>query len=377
MTESFGTVVSVYAALIFHHGIGVAITAPTTSVVHFGSEPSVFLAVEGASNSNIKGVAFDAPGVGWKGPRTFRPFVLFDESAHANVSSSSFTGLGWDWHSSYGLTWEAGSTGRLANSTVTGAFIGFYCEHVSGLAVKNNKVLSSHLYGIDPHTNSTHLTISGNTAEHNAAHGIILAQDVTNSVVSSNTSDSNGENGIEMYQNSSYNLVSNNTTVGNRGDGIVLVNGSDNTRLIGNTVEHNRIGILQEASDPMGTISQNHIDNNALSAKGITISPSTNSVDLTDTGLILAPLSAWGWIFKWLLWPLLGLFVASIFLMRRRELAAGWRQAFAERDADVGRHSWKELRDGSKEALAAQVKERDRAYPIGPPTVLPFEGPPS
>ena len=206
----------------------------------------VFLAADHASLS-LSGV--DVHASDSKVPTTFsrpeqtssRPFVLAVGSK-LDITDSTFRYLGRDWNSSYGVSWSKGSTGSVTNSRFEHNFIGVYTNGSPSLLVQHNTFLYNSLYGIDPHSGSTHMSIIDNTSNYNGRHGIIFSDHVTAGIVRGNTTIGNGLNGIMMDEASTGNLITGNTVTGNRSDGIVMANSSNN-RIEANTVTGNRIGV--------------------------------------------------------------------------------------------------------------------------------------
>jgi len=84
------------------------------------------------------------------------------------------------------------------------------------------------LYGVDPHSGSSHLRIEYNTSNFNGRHGIIFSDHVTDSIVRYNVTKGNGLNGIMMDEASTGNTIQHNIIADNDSDGIVLANSNDN-----------------------------------------------------------------------------------------------------------------------------------------------------
>ena len=379
IAETSPGVFRVATALVLRHGIGLDVSAPTTQAIHLVDLPGVFIGIDGASQSVLSGITIDVVDgpAAWGGPLTYRPFLVFDHNAAVQIDHSILVGLGWDWNQSYGVSWMRGATGSLEHSLVTGNFIGVYCQQVSNLSIFDNRVIASHLYGIDPHTSSRNLRIIGNVASGNAAHGIILAKDVTASVIAHNRASRNGEDGIVLDEHSTGNRIISNTSSWNRGDGIAL-NDSPHATIVRNVIAHNRIGIINTRSSPTGPIVNNVIRYNRLALKDLDVNTATNTVDPTDTGLTLSPPPSWSWIITWIAWPLVALLFVWAFVLRRRELARGWKASRGtSSDADLQPpRSWRTIRRGNASGLISASAVYDEGHPI---TVLPpavFLGPP-
>jgi poly(beta-D-mannuronate) C5 epimerase len=266
-----GHTVTLNAAVILQNGSGMRIASPVTTEVVMQAHQGVFLAADHASLS-ISGV--DVHASDSKVPTTFsrpeqtssRPFVLAVGSK-LDITDSAFRYLGRDWNSSYGVSWSKGSTGSLTNSRFEHDFIGVYTNGSPSLLVQHNTFLYNSLYGIDPHSGSTHMSIIDNTSNYNGRHGIIFSDHVTAGIVRGNTTIGNGLNGIMMDEASTGNLITGNTVTGNHSDGIVMANSSNN-RIEGNTVSGNRIGVTLRGSTTGTVLSQNVITDNKLAIQG-------------------------------------------------------------------------------------------------------------
>ena len=368
------------AALILRKQIGLIQTG-SPSTINLEDIPGVFVALDGRGTSLFSNATFRVLGLPkvWPGPKVPRPFVLFDEGANVLVDHCVFQNLGWDSNETHGLTYTRGASGWISHSIVQGTFIGIYTQIVQGVQVVNNVFENSHLYGIDPHTNSTDLLIQGNTVRNNAAHGIIFSVGVIRSKVIGNLSEYNGENGIVMDHNSHGNTLINNRSVYNAGDGIVMTD-SPHTSIAGNTVEHNRIGILSTRSSPVGAFRANTIEYNKQSIKNVPFDQTRNTVSATETGYTLLPLGGYSWIISWLLWPLVALVFLLSVIVRRRELAGTQAVSHAEvllvgQSAKV-RRTRKGLWKHYRAVLQVLVSTWDASHPISVASPVPFAGPP-
>ena len=122
----------------------------------------------------------------------------------------------------------------VVHSTLEDLYRGVYTTKAAGVRIVDNVITHSVEYGIDPHTQSTGLTIDGNRVEASGLHGIILAVDVQRSSVRHNVVVGAGDHGIVLFDNSNSNAVVGNV-VRATFDGIVLMNSSYNM-VAGNVV---------------------------------------------------------------------------------------------------------------------------------------------
>ncbi len=303
---------TLHAALIVEHGVSMTIAAPQTSELVMQVRPGVFLAAWHArlALSGVYVHASDAnvPDSFAKPDRDIgRPFVLAAADSTMIVSDCIFRYLGRDWNSSYGLAWSKGSTGSVSNSIFARDFIGVYSNNAKGLRVEHNKFYHDSLYGVDPHSGSSHLLIEYNTANFNGRHGIIFSDHVTGGIVQYNITRGNTLNGIMMDDSSTGNTIAHNTVTDNKSDGIVMANSSNNV-IRANAVTRNRVGITLRGNSSHTAISGNTVADNEVAAQGTGLSSNTvygNGGDwsashigliwLATLGLLLVLLGAtWG-----------------------------------------------------------------------------------
>jgi poly(beta-D-mannuronate) C5 epimerase len=277
--RSSGTV-TLNCAVLVEHGASMSIAAPVTSGLVLTVRPGVFLAAVQHGTLRITGVSVRASDRDV--PDTFsppsrvagRPFLLASQDSAMVITDSTFSYLGRDWNSSYGLTWSKGSTGSVRNSTFNHDFIGVYTNDSNGLRVTGDKFYYCSLYGIDPHSGSSGLLIEYDTADFNGRHGIILSDHVTGSIIQYDTTEGNGLNGIMMDDASTGNVIRHNVVTGNGSDGVVLANSGDNT-VADNTVSRNRVGITVRGDTTGTNISGNTITGNKMASQGVPLAGNT------------------------------------------------------------------------------------------------------
>ncbi len=254
------------------------IGSPQVSKVSMVNTPSVFIGTQSGA------LTFDTvtiQSIPSGSDTDYQPFVMATDGATMNVVNSKFTGLGWDWNASYGVSWVEGSTGAATGSIFENSFIGAYTSESTGIIFRDDAFRNNALYGLDPHTYSSQLTIDHVLAEGNHAHGIIFSDHVTDSTITNSVSRNNGENGIMMDEFSTNNTVEGNEIIDNIGDGLVTANSTNNT-FVDNTVSGNRIGVRLSSSDGSTTkISGNQITYNGLASENATLDGSNT---VTDNG---------------------------------------------------------------------------------------------
>jgi poly(beta-D-mannuronate) C5 epimerase len=366
------------AALVDQSDAFVAI-APATRAINMPVGADVFMSFSGVSAWFVH-VKVASVGIRtWISPRTPRPFLAFDHDAVAKIEFSVLKNLGFDWTQSYGLSFFGVQSGLITHTLVEGDFIGLYCQAALNLKITNDTMSRNHLYGIDPHTDSSDLTISHNNTSWNAAHGIIFSVHVTHSKVIDNVSSHNGESGIVMDRASNHNLISGNLISMNRGDGIELTRGSGHEQITGNVIDHVRVAFRVDANSGFSTaISGNRIRSVVTYAQGIKLSANSNNFILSENGWHLVSPGRWTWIFKFVLWPLIGVAYFIVLVIRRRELANGWasEQIFEGRDASRVPWSFRRLFAGYRLDVQRQNRNREQRNPIEILDPLPYLGPP-
>jgi poly(beta-D-mannuronate) C5 epimerase len=266
---SSGHVVTARAAVYADAGATLVVSAPAVRTLQFARRPGLFLGAR-RSTLRIDGVEVrpaPAPPATRRLPRT-RPFVAALRGSTMTIRGSSFHDLGYDWNSSYGVTWGRGSRGSVTGSTFSRCYIAVYTDDAHRLLVRRNHLSDNTLYGIDPHSGSSDVVVEGNVSERNGRHGIIFSQGVTRSVIRDNVVRGNHLNGIMLDAGSTRNVVSGNVATGNRGDGIVLANSSHN-RIAGNRVVDNRIGVAARGSSAANVVAGNTIAGNVLAGEGV------------------------------------------------------------------------------------------------------------
>jgi len=274
--EQAGLVVTIASPLIVESGAVMTIGGPEVKTVRLLAGATLGANSGRLSFDGVHVLSWDSAGQPINGPTDKpRPSILAEDNARMVITHSVFSNLGWDWNGSYGVSWLNGATGSATSSTFEDNFIGLYTGHVSGLTFDTDTFLANELYGLDPHSDSTNLTISGDLAEDNTGHGIIFSDGVTDSIVTNCISRHNKENGIMMDADSVDNTIRNNNIYDNAGDGIVLSN-SPNNQVLGNNVSHNRIGIhITHGNATSQTIVQgNGIEWNEIAFQDISINQS-------------------------------------------------------------------------------------------------------
>jgi parallel beta-helix repeat protein len=220
-------------------GTALEFAAPAVRRVRLLDGPEMYISAMGA-RARFDGVVLSSWDPRRGGPAADparpRPFVVYDEGSDLRIARSTFSHLGSDRSSAYGVNWRR-STGEASRSVFHHNFFGAYTYQAHGVVFRANTFRDNAVYGLDPHTGSTRLVVEDNRAFRNRVHGIVFSEDVTDGVIRGNRSYENGDNGIVIDERSDRNTVSGNLVERNGRDGIVLLGSS------GNLVRGNRVGV--------------------------------------------------------------------------------------------------------------------------------------
>ncbi len=155
------------------------------------------------------------------------------------LSGDSISSLGELAPLSYGVSLEAPTAGSLIEDcAIDGGYIGVYLTHAAGVQILRNRVTNSLVYGIDPHTGSSSITIEGNDVQGSGVHGIVLAQGVHGTQVVNNVVSAARDHGIVLFGHADGNVVAGNRVEASF-DGIVVTDSSNN-QISANTLDGNR-----------------------------------------------------------------------------------------------------------------------------------------
>jgi parallel beta-helix repeat protein len=279
------------AGMVQESGTRLEVTGPEVKELRLAFQPYVYISGVGASvlfqNTKVTSWAPSA-GAPAPDPAKSRPFVSYDLGGRMDVIDSEFSYLGTDTSKGYGVSWGVGTTGSSVGSQFHHNLFGSYASGAVGVLFKNNIYRNNARYGLDPHTDSSGLTVVGNEAYGNNTHGIIFSQSVNHSVIEGNRSHDNGSNGIMMDEKCDFNVIRNNQVWNNRGDGIVL-QGSSHTVVSGNKISGNSVGVRVNANTLGSTdgslVAHNEIDGNrhGIQVYGGARDTTTMGNTITDT----------------------------------------------------------------------------------------------
>ena len=193
------------------------------------------------------------------------------------ADTNSVTGNAIDSNGSDGLELSAGAGCTISGNQVNfnGAAGILLSANASNNTVSNNAARQNATHGIHLNPADSN-TISGNTLESNPT-GIYL-QTSHNNMISNNIADSN-TNGIYLHQGSNLNTVSGNSANANAAVAGIMVDGGTNDTIINNTANSNsQDGIFINASTAI-TITGNTVQSNLI-----------NGIDAAggNTGLLIA-----------------------------------------------------------------------------------------
>jgi parallel beta-helix repeat protein len=239
--------------------------APAVRQVRLLDGPEMYISAMGA-RARFDGVVLSSWDPRRGGPATNpdrpRPFVVYDEGSDLRIVRSTFSHLGSDRSSAYGVNWRR-SSGEASRSVFHDNFFGAYTYQAHGVVFRGNTFRDNAVYGLDPHTGSTRLVVENNRAFRNRVHGIVFSEDVTDGIIRGNRSYENGDNGIVIDERSDRNTVSGNLVERNGRDGIVLLGSSDNL-VRGNIVRGNRVGVRVNLRSGDNRVQRNVLTGNRI-----------------------------------------------------------------------------------------------------------------
>ncbi len=248
----------------------VAIEGPVTVSLSGPGEidlaPGAFLLVENGGSLTMTGLtirAVAASSLTPPSPSAQRGFVAALTGGQLVMRGDNVYDLGGLSDYGYGISMEQPAKGSgVWSCAITGNYFGVYLSQANGVQIVGNTVSHSTVYGIDPHTNSSHVLIEDNQVIDSGVHAIVLAEGVTQSTVSGNTISGAGDHGIVLYQSADRNTVTGNT-IGGVFDGIVVTDAAGN-RVSGNRVTAIRFGLRVGGSSSTDNILQGNFVSGAM-----------------------------------------------------------------------------------------------------------------
>lgn len=152
-------------------------------------------------------------------------------------------------------------------------YMGTYTFNAYDMVFDSNEYDHNVTYGLDPHDDSDHLTITNNRSHHNGAHGIICSQRCDHLTITGNESHHNGSpvstpagdeedspqvHGIMIHRGVSDSLIAGNDVHDNNGAGIAVFDSFRNT-VRGNTLTNNLFGLRSSVGSHDNTYTGNAI----------------------------------------------------------------------------------------------------------------------
>ena len=247
--------------------LGVGSIISLTGPLRIELAPGAFILAQHNSTlrlTDVTVVSVDGAGHLQNKPVSGRGYIDARSGALLQLSHDTFIDLGYLSDQTYGVTIDGGSNlSYMRHCTVKGNYFGVYIGRVSGVVIANNRIINSVIYGIDPHTYDSHLTIMDNTVIGSGVHGIVIADHVTDSVVSGNHVLNSKDHGIVLYQFADHNTISNNFISGTF-DGLVVTDSSAN-HIVANTVSSaTRFGVRLSGISTGNVIERNVISHALL-----------------------------------------------------------------------------------------------------------------
>ncbi len=283
------------AALVQAQGTTMSVAAPRVKTIRLVDRPGVFIAGDGAT-ARFEGVSITSWDPSRLGPdentADHRPFIVYDESSRLDVATSTMSYLGSDRTSAYGVTWGTDTTGEVVGSTFDHNFFGIYTSEAHDIGFRKNVLRDNLYYGLNIHTDSTHILAEDNEAFGNGRHGFVYAAGVVDSVLRGNHSHDNKGNGIVMDGGSNRNLIERNLIERNGQDGIALIGSSDEV-VTENIIRNNRVGVrINDRGSDRNVVRSNLISGNEIGVQSFAGATETrliaNTVEASRrTGLLL------------------------------------------------------------------------------------------
>jgi parallel beta-helix repeat protein len=248
-------------------GVGnhVSLTGPLTIEIANGA----FILAEHDSSLRLDDVTVTgvrADGSPQRTPVVGRGFIDARSGAVLTLEHDTFEHLGYLGDQTYGVTIDGGSgASTLLHDSVTSDYFGVYIGRANGVTVSDSRFANSVIYGIDPHTDDTHLTITNNTVVGSGVHGIVVASHVTDSLVANNEVLNSRDHGIVLFQFADHNVVRDNQVTGVF-DGLVITDSSNNQVTANVISTAQRFGVRISGSSSGNVLSHNTISKCLLGA---------------------------------------------------------------------------------------------------------------
>jgi poly(beta-D-mannuronate) C5 epimerase len=284
-------VVALAAPLVQSDGTSLIVAQPAVTQVRLLGNPNVSMTGTDATVTftGVTVTSWDpVAGAPMPDPVYDRPFVVYKNGGRIDATDSTFQNLGSDASSGYGVSWRLGTTGTVTGSTFQNSFFGAYTYQTSDIVWERCIFRDNTWYGLDPHTDSTRLTVRDNEAYGNGHHGIVFSQYVTDSLVEGNYVHDNKVNGIMMDFRSTGNTIRGNVVADN-GQGIVLT-GSGSNQVYGNTLTGNGVGVRASHDGADANV----IRDNAISGGRIGVDLYGGASTTTIAGNVISGTSRYG-----------------------------------------------------------------------------------
>jgi len=157
------------------------------------------------------------------------------------------------------------STGDVRRSRFSHNYFGAYTFESQDMTWIDNEFADNHIYGFDPHDDSSGFVVRDNYAARNGRHGIIFSRNCDDNRIVNNVSEDNGWHGIVLDDGktadgpSNGNVITGNIVRNNKRVGI-SIDGSHSNVVAANTVSGSRYGVrvIRDSAD-------NRITGNTLS----------------------------------------------------------------------------------------------------------------
>jgi parallel beta-helix repeat protein len=238
------------------------------------------------TNPAVPGAGGATPPAGVEGRAFIRALSFLDPAggtprrSRMDIVNSDLGYLGWYSPESYGVAYkargcDAAHPSVCARLTVLGSQRGSHFHHnemgtytfgARDMVFDGNEYDHNVMYGLDPHDDSDHLTITRNHFHHNGNHGLICSKRCDHLRIANNESDHNGStaagapmaHGIMIHSGVTDSVIENNRVHDQSGAGIAVHDGLRNV-IRNNTLQNNFDGIRISVGSRDLTLTGNRI----------------------------------------------------------------------------------------------------------------------
>jgi parallel beta-helix repeat protein len=199
-----------------------------------------------------------------------RSFLLVTNGGKMDVLNSKLSYLGYSLGGFENTTFKRAAINyynsadvNILNSVLSHNFVSFYSRNTTDIRIVNNEIFDNINYGLDPHSYTRNIYVSGNHIYDNGLQGFICSLRCLNVTVTNNLVEHNGDGiGIHWLTNSS--VIKDNIVRYNSKFGIFIEKSSFDNTVTNNTIISNKVGIGLLQNSTGNKVVQNILINNVL-----------------------------------------------------------------------------------------------------------------